>query len=64
VLAATGVTAIVLAFFAVDTARDEPATFVAIVAIGVLAVVLDLLWKRGRPAARSGETASPVEAPA
>jgi amino acid transporter len=48
-LAAIGVTALVLGFFAVDTARNEPATFAAILAIAVLAVVLDFLWKRGRP---------------
>ena len=48
-LAAIGVTALVLVVFAVDTARNEPATFIAILAIAVLAVVLDLLWKRGRP---------------
>ncbi len=45
-LAAIGVSAIVLAFFAVDTLRNDPATFVAIIAITVLAVVLDTLWKR------------------
>ena len=45
-LAAIGVTAVVLVFFAVDTVRNAPETFIAIVAIAVLAVVLDLLWKR------------------
>ena len=45
-LAAIGVSAIVLGFFAVDTLRNDPATFVAIIAITVLAVVLDTLWKR------------------
>jgi ABC-type uncharacterized transport system permease subunit len=49
VLAAIAVTAIVLAFFAVDTVRDAPETFVAIIAIALLAVVLDLVWKRMRP---------------
>ena len=49
-LAAIAVTAIVLVFFAVDTLRNEPETFVAIVAIALLAVVLDLLWKRSRSA--------------
>jgi hypothetical protein len=38
----------VLAFFAVDTLRNSPETFVAIVAIGVLAVVLDYSWTRSR----------------
>jgi hypothetical protein len=37
-------TAVVLVIFGVQTLRDEPQTFVAIVAIGVLAVVLDRVW--------------------
>jgi amino acid transporter len=49
-LTAIAVSAIVLVFFAVDTLRNDPATFVAIIAITVLAVVFDLIWKRGRPA--------------
>ena len=49
-LTAIAASAIVLVFFAVDTLRNDPATFVAIIAITVLAVVFDLLWKRGRPA--------------
>jgi amino acid transporter len=48
VLAAIAVTAIVLIFFAVDTVRNAPETFVAIVAIALLAVVLDVVWKRMR----------------
>jgi amino acid transporter len=48
VLAAIGVTAIVLVFFAVDTVRNAPETFVAIVAVGALSVVLDHIWKRSR----------------
>ena len=43
-------TAIVLVFFAIDTLRNAPETFVAIVAIAALAVVLDLVWKRVRGA--------------
>ena len=55
VLAAIAVTAVVLVFFAVDTLRNEPETFVAIVAIALLSIVLDLLWKRSRDARpRSG----------
>ena len=42
---AIGVTAIVLGFFAVDTWRNAPQTFIAIVAILALAVILDL-WAR------------------
>jgi amino acid transporter len=38
---------VVLAFFAVDTARNDPATFAAIIAITLLAVVFDWLWRRG-----------------
>ncbi len=63
VLAAIAVTAIVLAFFAVDTVRNAPETFVAIIVIALLAVVLDLVWKRKRgvpdaPAAEPEPTAS------
>jgi amino acid transporter len=50
VAAAIGLTVVVLAFFAVDTLRESPETFVAIVAIAGLAVVLDHLT-RGRAAA-------------
>jgi amino acid transporter len=50
VIAAIVVTAVVLGFFAVDTLRNEPETFIAIVAIAVLSVVLDVLWKRRRAA--------------
>jgi hypothetical protein len=39
---AIGVTTVVLGFFAVDTARNAPETFVAIVAILLLSVVLQL----------------------
>jgi amino acid transporter len=48
VLASIGVTAVVLGFFAVDTARNAPETFGAIVGIFVLAVVLDTLWTRAK----------------
>ena len=49
VLLGFSVTAIVLAFFAVDTLQNAPETFTAIVAITLLAVGLDVLWKRKRP---------------
>jgi amino acid transporter len=49
VLAAIAVTAVVLVFFAVDTLRNAPETFAAIVAIALLAVILDVVWKRARP---------------
>jgi amino acid transporter len=48
VLVAIAATAVVLVFFAVDTVRNSPETFGAIVGIAVLAVVLDLVWKRAR----------------
>ena len=60
VLAAIGVTGVVLVAFAVDTLRNAPETFSAIVGIAALSVALDLLWKwarnRGGRGARS-ETA-------
>jgi len=60
VLLAIAVTALVLTFFAVDTLRNAPETFVAIVAIAVLAVLLDLAWRRvrGRRAAAETEAAA------
>ena len=42
-------TGIVLVLFAIDTARNAPQTFTAMIVIGVLAVVLDVVWKRVRP---------------
>ena len=41
-------TAIVLGFFAVDTLRNDPETFTAIVAMTLLAVALDVVWKHVR----------------
>ena len=63
VLAAIAVTALVLVFFAIDTVRNAPETFSAILGIVALAVVLDLVWKRVRgpatpPAASSGLSAA------
>jgi hypothetical protein len=49
VLLGVAATAIVLVFFAVDTLRNAPQTFAAIVVIAALAVLLDFLWKRARP---------------
>ena len=54
VLLGVAATAVVLVFFAVDTLRNAPQTFVAIIAIAALAVVLDLVWKR----ARNGDSAA------
>ena len=46
VLLGMGATAIVLGFFAVDTLRNAPETFVAIVGMTLLAIALDVGWKR------------------
>lgn len=48
VLAAIVLTATVLVFFAVDTLRNEPETFTAIVVIVLMSVSFDLVWKRIR----------------
>ena len=50
-------TAIVLVFFAIDVARNAPETFAAIVAIALLAVVLDFVWKRRRGVPKPTTTA-------
>jgi len=63
VIVGIAATAVVLGFFAVDTLRNAPETFTAIVAMTVLAVVVDLVWKRvrDRTTGESGEgTASPA----
>jgi carbon starvation protein CstA len=63
VLLAIAVTAVVLAFFAVDTLRSAPETFVAIIGIAVLAVVLDTVWRRMRgPLAPAPESLPSVPA--
>lgn len=64
VLAAVALTGLVLVVFAIDTVREEPATFVAIVAIVVLAVVLDRLVKRGRPTGRDAAATRRADLPA
>ena len=48
-VAAIAISVIVLGFFIVDTLNNEPATFAAIVAITLLAIIIDFTWKRGRP---------------
>ena len=48
VLTAILATAVVLVFFAVDTFRNSPETFAAIIAITALSVALDFFWKRAR----------------
>jgi hypothetical protein len=50
-------------FFAIDTLRNAPQTFTAIVAIALLAVVLDIVWKRARGTPDAAEApASPSTA--
>ncbi|HJS49823.1 MAG TPA: APC family permease [Gaiellaceae bacterium] len=48
VVAAIAATAVVLVFFAIDTLRNTPETFVAIVGISLLSILLDVAWKRQR----------------
>jgi amino acid transporter len=59
IVAAIVATAFVLIVFAVQTLRDAPQTFAAMVGILVLAVVLDLIWSRirGRRAAAADNPA-------
>jgi amino acid transporter len=60
VLLAVGATAVVLVFFAVDTLRNAPETFAAMVVIAALAVVLDAVWKRVRGPEPPGTAAAPA----
>jgi amino acid transporter len=59
VLFTIALTVLVLAFFAVDTARTAPETFTAIIAITVLSVILDAIFRHPRPDA--GELQGPSE---
>jgi amino acid transporter len=49
VLFTIALTAAVLGFFAVDTARNAPETFTAIIAITVLSVILDAIFRHPHP---------------
>jgi amino acid transporter len=60
VLLGMAATAIVLGFFAVDTLRNDPETFVSIVAMTLLAVGLDFVWKRMRDTGPSDEGVTPT----
>jgi amino acid transporter len=65
ILAGIAATVVVLAFFAVDTFRNAPQTFTAIVVIAALAVGLDVVWKRARgPLTPTEESAAAPSAPA
>ena len=59
VLAAIAVNGTVLAFFAVDTLRNAPETFSAIVGIALLSVLLDFVWKRARDRGKGGGAVEP-----
>jgi amino acid transporter len=59
VLLGMAVTVIVLGFFAVDTLRNDPETFGAIVGMTLLAVLLDLVWQRMRPEPPAASPESP-----
>jgi hypothetical protein len=48
VITAIAATAVVLVAFGIDTLRNAPETFAAILGIAILAVVLDTVWKRVR----------------
>jgi hypothetical protein len=52
-------TGVVLVLFAVDTARNAPQTFTAMIVLGFLAVGLDSVWKRVA-ASRVGAPETPV----
>ena len=57
------VTAVVLVAFAVDTLRNAPETFTAMLAIGLLAVVFDAVWRSRRPGGSSGRKTPTPTAP-
>ena len=58
VLVGMAANAVVLGFFAVDTLRNDPETFGAIVAMTLLAFALDVVWKHMRDPA---DLAAPPE---
>jgi amino acid transporter len=55
IIAGIALTAVVLGVFAVQTLRTAPETFVAMLAVLVLAVTLDLLWSRIRNRRSAGQ---------
>jgi amino acid transporter len=60
VLLGMAATAVVLGFFAVDTLRNDPETFGAIVAMTLLAVALDVVWKHVREPAPPAAPSQPT----
>jgi FtsH-binding integral membrane protein len=59
VAAAIVVIAIVLGFFAVDTLQNAPETFTAIILLGLLAIGLDAMVRRGHGRQPGSEPATP-----
>jgi amino acid transporter len=64
ILVGIAATLVVLAFFVVDTFRNAPQTFTAIVVIALLSVALDLVWKRFRPSSAGTSGPGSPAAPA
>jgi amino acid transporter len=61
VLAAVACSAVVLVVFAIDTLHNDPRAFWAMIAVVVLGVVTDTVWKRARkPPAAQGATPQPL----
>jgi hypothetical protein len=60
ILVGIAATLVVLAFFVVDTFRNAPQTFTAIVVIAALAVGLDVVWKRARGEPPASTPLAPV----
>jgi hypothetical protein len=56
-------TAVVLVLFGIDTARNAPETFAAIIVLVGLAIVLDAVWKHIRRS-REGAPDAAVTPPA
>ena len=50
ILLAMAVTTLVLLAFSVDTLRNAPQTFTAMILIGLLSIALDTVWRARRPA--------------
>jgi amino acid transporter len=49
IILAMAVVAVVLGFFVVDTIRNSPETFIAMIGVGLVAIVLDALCRRPAP---------------
>ncbi|MET0910339.1 MAG: APC family permease [Ilumatobacteraceae bacterium] len=56
IVSAMAVTATVLVVFGIDTLRNAPETFAAMLAIGVVAIVFDAIWRARRPAVPNDRT--------